>query len=84
MRYVCGTRKKAKPVPTNPRLKCEARGVDIYTLGGIYLGTAGSEAQAIFWAACPDLLKMCERTASGDTKALADLAILLVPLAQAG
>lgn len=70
MRYVSRHPNKSEQgsvVKTNLRLltRCEARGREVYTAGGQYLGLAENPETARLWGESPALLKLCKEAAEG-------------------
>lgn len=64
--------------------RCEARGREVYTAGGQYLGLAETPERAEAWATIGDLLKLCKRGADGQMPSQAEFAEVVSRLLKAG
>jgi hypothetical protein len=64
--------------------RCEARGREVYTAGGQYLGLAETPERAELWGACAELLKLCKRGADGQPPSQAEFAEVVGRILKAG
>jgi hypothetical protein len=64
--------------------RCEARGREVYTAGGQYLGLAETPERAAAWAEVGELLKLCKRGADGQPPSQEEFAAAVGRLLKAG
>jgi len=64
--------------------RCEARGREVYTAGGQYLGLAETSERAQLWGKCAELLKLAKRAADGQAPSQAEFAEVVSQILKAG
>ena len=64
--------------------RCEARGREVYTAGGQYLGLAENAERAAAWAKVGELLSLAKRVADGKAPTQAEAAALVSQILKAG